>query len=68
MWLAEAMIVNNCYNATEPTVGLAMSEEHTTRKCYMADRCSCKRGGDTSSDIYGNVFVKKIANINNSKR
>ena len=37
MWLAEAMVVNNCYNATEPTVGLAMSEEHTTRKCYMAD-------------------------------
>lgn len=31
------MAVNNCYNATEPTVGLAMSEEHTTRKCYMAD-------------------------------
>ena len=37
MWLAEAMVVNNCYNATEPTVGLAMSEEHMTRKCYMAD-------------------------------
>ncbi len=37
MWLSEAMIVNHCYNATEPTVGLAMSEEHTTRKCYMAD-------------------------------
>lgn len=28
----------------------------------------CKRGGNTSSDIYGNVFVKKIASINNSKR
>lgn len=37
MWLTEAKVVNNCYNATEPTVGLAMSEEHTTRKCYMAD-------------------------------
>lgn len=37
MWLTEAMVVNNCYNATEPTVGLAMSEEYTTRKCYMAD-------------------------------
>lgn len=37
LWLTEAMVVNNCYNATEPTVGLAMSEEHTTRKCYMAD-------------------------------
>lgn len=37
LWLSEAMIVNNCYNATEPGVGLAMSEEHSTRKCYMAD-------------------------------
>ena len=37
MWLSEAMIVNNCYNATEPTVGLSMSGEHSTRKCYMAD-------------------------------
>lgn len=37
MWLSEAMIVNNCYNATEPTVGLSMSVEHSTRKCYMSD-------------------------------
>lgn len=37
LWLTEAMVVNDCYNATEPTVGLSMSEEHTTRKCYMAD-------------------------------
>lgn len=37
LWLTEAMIVNDCYNATEPTVGLSMSKEHTTRKCYMAD-------------------------------
>ncbi len=37
LWLTEAMVVNACYNATEPTVGLSMSEEHTTRKCYMGD-------------------------------
>lgn len=37
IWLAEAMVVNNCYNATEPTVGLSMSQEHSTRKCYMGD-------------------------------
>ncbi len=37
LWLTEAMVVNTCYNATEPTVGLSMSEEHTTRKCYMGD-------------------------------
>lgn len=28
LWLAEAMVINNCYNATEPTSGLSMSEEH----------------------------------------
>lgn len=37
MWLAEAMVVNNCYNATDPNVGLSMSQEHSTRKCYMGD-------------------------------
>ncbi len=37
IWLTEAMIANICYNTTEPTVGLAMSSEHMTRKCYMAD-------------------------------
>jgi len=37
LWLTEAMVVNECYNSTEPTVGLSMSGEHTTRKCYMAD-------------------------------
>lgn len=37
IWLSEAMVVNHCYNATEPNVGLAMSREHATRKCYMGD-------------------------------
>lgn len=37
LWLTEAMVVNECYNSTEPTAGLSMSGEHTTRKCYMAD-------------------------------
>lgn len=37
IWLNEAMIVNTCFNATEPTIGLALSADHTTQKCYMAD-------------------------------
>jgi predicted AAA+ superfamily ATPase len=37
IWLGEAMIVNNCYNATDPNIGLALSADHATRKCYMAD-------------------------------
>ena len=37
IWLNEAMIVNACFNATDPNVGLALSADHATQKCYMAD-------------------------------
>lgn len=37
IWLNEAMVVNTCFNATDPNVGLALSADHATQKCYMAD-------------------------------
>lgn len=37
IWLHEAMVVNTCFNATDPGVGLALSADNTTQKCYMAD-------------------------------
>ena len=37
IWLSEAMVVNTCFNATDPNVGLALSADHTKQKCYMAD-------------------------------
>ena len=37
LWLKDAMIVNVAYNSTEPTVGLKLSAEYSTLKCYMAD-------------------------------
>ena len=37
MWLSDGMIVNPCFNATDPNVGLALSGDHTTQKLYMAD-------------------------------
>lgn len=37
VWLNEAMIVNTCFNATDPNVGLALSSDNTTQKCYMGD-------------------------------
>ena len=37
MWLTDGMIINNCYNATDPIVGLSMYMDVTSRKCYMAD-------------------------------
>lgn len=37
VWLNEAMIVNTCLNATDPNIGLALSADHATQKCYIAD-------------------------------
>ena len=37
IWLAEAMVVNTCFNATDPNIGLALSSDFATQKCYMAD-------------------------------
>ncbi|MCM1253015.1 MAG: DUF4143 domain-containing protein [Clostridium sp.] len=37
MWLDEALIINTCFNTTEPHIGLRLNEERMTLKCYMAD-------------------------------
>lgn len=37
IWLHEAMIVNNCFNSTDPNIGLALNKDKTTQKSYMAD-------------------------------
>ena len=36
-WLKEAATVNLCTLATDPSVGLALSEDESCVKCYMAD-------------------------------
>lgn len=36
-WLADSMIVNECFNSTDPNVGLALNEDRTYVKCYMGD-------------------------------
>ena len=36
-WLADAMIANNCFNATEPNLGLRLNIDKRLLKCYMAD-------------------------------
>ncbi|MCL2221591.1 MAG: ATP-binding protein, partial [Oscillospiraceae bacterium] len=37
MWLADGMITNPCFNATDPNAGLSLSLDHRTHKLYMAD-------------------------------
>ncbi len=36
-WLDNSMIANECFNCTDPNVGLALNEDRTYLKCYMGD-------------------------------
>lgn len=36
-WLSNSMIANECFNCTDPNVGLALNEDRTFVKCYMGD-------------------------------
>lgn len=68
MWLKEAMIVNACFNATDPNVGLSMSRDYTTQKCYMGDTgllvtMAFMDEDFTDNELYRAVLFDKL-NIN----
>ena len=68
VWLNEAMIVNTCFNATEPHVGLALSAVNTSQKCYMADTGllvthAFQDGKYTDNELYRAILFDKL-NIN----
>lgn len=64
-WLSDAMIVNNCYNATEPNVGLNLNRDRTLLKCYMADTGllvshSFDENGIVSEEVYKKLLLDKL--------
>ncbi len=68
IWLDEAMMVNACFNATDPHVGLALSADCTTRKCYMEDTGllvphTFRDGRFTDNELYRAVLFDRL-NIN----
>ena len=36
-WLGDSMIANECFNCSDPNVGLSLNEDRTYVKCYMGD-------------------------------
>lgn len=36
-WLSDSMVSNECHRASDPNVGLSLSESDTYIKCYMGD-------------------------------
>ena len=64
-WLSDAMVVNNCYNTTEPTLGLNLNRERTTLKCYMADTGllvshAFDERGLADAQVYKKILLDKL--------
>ena len=64
-WLSNAMIVNNCYNSTEPNVGLSLNMDRTLLKCYMGDTGllishTFDENGIVSDEIYKKLLFDKL--------
>ncbi|KFI54242.1 ATPase [Bifidobacterium callitrichos DSM 23973] len=65
-WLADACVVNDCVNSTDPTVGLGAYADRATIKCYMADTGllvtqALADSNVTEDDIYRDVLLGKIS-------
>lgn len=64
-WLSDAMIVNNCYNSTEPSIGLNLNRDRTLLKCYMGDTGllishTFDENGIVSEEIYKKLLLDKL--------
>ncbi len=64
-WLSDAKIINCCYNATEPSVGLKLKEERGTMKCYMGDTGllishAFDERGVVSEELYQKLMFGKL--------
>ncbi len=64
-WLSDSMIVNLAYNVTDPNIGLKLSEEYSTFKCYMGDTGllisqAFDENGITNQEIYKKILLDKL--------
>lgn len=59
-WLGDSRVVNICYNATEPNVGLRLNMERTTLKCYFGDTGLLISHAFDENDIIDNQLYRKL--------
>lgn len=64
-WLSDAMIVNNCYNSTEPNIGLSLNMDRSLLKCYMADTGllishTFDESGIVTEEVYKKLLLDKL--------
>ena len=65
-WLEDAGLVNIAYNTTEPNIGLGLSKEESSFKCYMFDTgllisMAFDENGIVSQEIYKKILFDKLS-------
>lgn len=65
-WLEDARMVNICRNSTDPSVGLGLSEDHDSLKCYLGDtgllvsQAFADRA-TTPDEVYRSILFDKLS-------
>jgi hypothetical protein len=60
-WLDDAMIINTCYNSTEPSIGLKLNMDRMTLKCYMGDTgLLISHAFDENGLVDGEIYKKLL--------
>ena len=61
-WLQDSMICNECFNCSDPNVGLAINEERTFVKCYMGDTGLLISHAFTENELLEESVYQQILN------
>lgn len=64
-WLSDSRVVNCCFNATSPALGLRLNEDRTSVKCYLGDTgllvsMAFSDRGAVSAEIYQKLMSGKL--------
>ncbi len=64
-WLADAQLINICYNSTEPNIGLKMNLDNSRFKCYFFDTglllsLAFDENGLVSEEVYKKILFDKL--------
>lgn len=65
-WLSDSMIVNECFNCSDPNVGLIINEDRTYVKCYMGDTgllvsLAFSENEISDSELYREILFGKLS-------
>jgi len=59
-WIADSMMANECFNCSDPNVGLSINEDRTYVKCYMGDTGLLVSHAFSENDVSDGELYREI--------